>query len=348
MRYDYSMELQKIESVLQKNLPDAPGAGWNENIFGTLPGCVTEKHIEQLSSPCAALLKLGGKRWRPLLLTLCAAAAAGTEESPEAAYEITPLVEFVHTASLIHDDIEDCADTRRGMPAAHITWGIDTAINAGSWLYFTAAACLTNVPLPAERKLALYRLYAEELRRLHLGQAMDIAWHKDNTALPSVQEYEAMVRMKTGTLAALAAKAGTLVGGGTAEQESVMGNAAADIGVGFQILDDVLNLTTGNIGKKRGDDIVEGKKSLPVLIHLAEQPQDFDTVMACFTQARKDGIESPAVERCVTMLTASGAVAAAHTRARTLIRQACAKVTGLYPDSAAARKIDALFTSMLP
>lgn len=339
--------MQKIEQVLHDKLPGFPTPEWNSQAFALLPECVTEKHTASLIEPGRNLLNLGGKRWRPLLLVLCAQAAARTEDAPEAAYKLVPLVEFVHTATLIHDDIEDAADTRRGAPAAHITHGLDTALNAGSWLYFAAPACIDSSALPAEQRLSLYRLYAQELRRLHLGQAMDIAWHKDNTSIPGVAEYTAMVRLKTGTLASLAARAGTIAGGGSEAQAAQIGTAAADIGIGFQVLDDVINLSTGNPGKKRGDDIVEGKKSLPIIMHLTSHPEDFERIMDCLNRARKDGITSPAVEECLQIVESSGAVAEAEKLANLLITEACERTFRLYPDSPVPHKIEALFAGML-
>ncbi len=347
MIYDFTTELQQIEQVLHQNLPDMPSNNWNHTNFGLLPECVTEAHSASLVEPGRNLLNLGGKRWRPLLLVLCAQAAAKSDVAPQEAYNIVPLVEFVHTASLIHDDIEDSADTRRGAPAAHITYGLDTALNAGSWMYFAAPVCISNSGLSSERQLLLYKLYAQELRRLHLGQAMDIAWHKDNTSIPSVAEYTAMVRLKTGTLASLAAQAGTIAGGETEAVAAQMGTAAADIGIGFQVLDDVINLTTGNPGKKRGDDIVEGKKSLPIIMHLTSHPEDFDTIMDCFKTARAEGIDSPAVEKCIDIVTSSGSVEQAKKLANMLITEACERTKQLYPDFSVPDKIASLFTGMV-
>ncbi len=347
MTNDFTTELQEIEYVLHNNLPNDCSYDWNLNTFGLLPECVTEKHISQLIEPGRSLLNLGGKRWRPLLLVLCAQAASGTEEAPKSAYNIVPLVEFIHTASLIHDDIEDAADTRRGAPAAHITYGLDSALNAGSWMYFAASSCIANSGLSAEQQLLLHRLYAQELRRLHLGQAMDISWHKDNTSVPSVAEYTAMVRLKTGTLASLAAQAGTIAGGGTEAQAAQMGTAAADIGIGFQVLDDVINLSTGNPGKKRGDDIVEGKKSLPIIMHLTSCPQDFDKIMECFKQARKEGIDSIAVEKCIDIVESSNSIAEAKKLANLLITESCERTRQMYPNSPVPDKITDLFTGMI-
>ncbi|MCQ2381151.1 MAG: polyprenyl synthetase family protein, partial [Acidaminococcaceae bacterium] len=120
---------------------------------------VKSNHLTPLIEPNKNLISLGGKRWRPLLLFLCYQMAK--EKNPETAlsedqtFSITPLVEFVHTASLIHDDIEDSADLRRGKPAAHITFGLDTALNAGSWLYFEAPVCINNLEVSAEMKLQI-------------------------------------------------------------------------------------------------------------------------------------------------------------------------------------------------
>ena len=142
-------------------------------------------------------------------------------------------------------------------------------MNAASWLYFEAPVCINKLQVSDTLKLELYKTYTNELRRLHLGQAMDIFWHRNPEVFPAENEYLAMVKCKTGTLASLAAKMGCIAGGLSKAEAERFGGIAADIGIGFQIIDDVINLTTGNPGKKRGDDIVEGKKSLPVLIHTA-------------------------------------------------------------------------------
>src|SRR5574344_2669284 len=226
MNNEFSHYLDRIEQELKEALPMLPDKNWNIASFGQLSPVVGNIHITPLISPTRSLVSLGGKRWRPLLLVLCAQAEleaqnSGTKESDKAAeenaYHLTPLVEFVHTASLIHDDIEDRSDTRRGAPAAYITYGTDTAINAGAWLYFEAPVCIDTSTCSLEQKERLYAAYAQELRRLHLGQAMDIAWHRDNNACPSVEEYFAMVRCKTGTLASLAARIGILAANGTSD-----------------------------------------------------------------------------------------------------------------------------------
>lgn len=314
----YSEYQAKIEDILEKILPKNFTNEWQKETFGDLDSCVGEKHFEPLVKPCRNLLSLGGKRWRPLMMVLASALKTSNGEPSELAYNLTPLVEYVHTASLIHDDIEDNADMRRGMPCAHISFGLDTAINAGSWLYFQAFTAIQKSTEDTKLKEILQELLSRELRRLHLGQAMDIEWHKNNNSLPTSEEYMAMVRMKTGTLASLAAQVGLIAGGGTPEEGAFLGKIAADIGVAFQIHDDVINLTTGNKGKKRGDDIVEGKKSMPILLHLQENPEDFSLIMEYFQQAAKEGIESPAVEKCIELVGKNGAIEKAQIMADNL------------------------------
>ncbi len=345
--------LEKIEASLQRALPLESNQQWLSDSFGGLSAALKESHVSNLIKPCRLLMDLGGKRWRPLLLVLCSQMARECcEKSPftlEQTYDVTALVEFVHTASLIHDDIEDGADTRRGKPAAHITFGLDTSLNAGAWLYFEAGVCIEKLDCDQDIKNRLYSLYMNELRRLHLGQAMDIYWHRNPQVIPAVEEYTQMVHLKTGTLASLSAKTGVFCGGANQAQIENAGIIAAGIGEGFQILDDVQNLTTGNPGKKRGDDIVEGKKSLPVLLHLKENPEDQEKISSCFIRAANEGIESPAVEECIAILESKGAIQKALQKGKICIEKNCTDLANLFGKSCqTATLIEKLFKDMIP
>lgn len=345
----------KIEDNLNRFLPELINASWTQGAFGNIPPAVKENHIKELLTPCRSLMSLGGKRWRPLLQVLVSqmvSSANKNDNGVEMAYKLTPLVEFVHTASLIHDDIEDAADTRRGKPAAHITYGLDTALNAGAWLYFVAPTAIDALDIPAEKKNLFYSLFMMELRRLHLGQAMDIFWHRNPDIFPAKEEYQAMVQNKTGTLSCLAVLTGVLCGGGTKEEALKAGDIARGIGEGFQILDDVQNLTTGNPGKKRGDDIVEGKKSLPVLMHIEENPQDKDKIASCFIKSRKEGIMSESVEECISILEKGGCIKKAFEKGHSLVREKSLELVRMFEKdsdlSESAKAIVDLFESMLP
>ncbi|MDR2618008.1 MAG: polyprenyl synthetase family protein [Treponema sp.] len=321
MNPEYTRRLEKIEAVLQSWLPESPGSEWLESVFGLPGGSVPPELARFLVRPGWDLVGRGGKRWRPLLMLLTAEGLGGAAGAA-AALPLTPLVEFPHNASLIHDDIEDNSDERRGKPAVHILYGGDTAINGGAFLYFLPLACLKNSAFPQEQKNRIYGIWGEYMRRLHLGQAMDIAWHRDYHSLPGLEEYRLMCSLKTGCLARLAAVLGVYcadpAGDGPAR---ILGEGAEKLGVGFQILDDVKNLTTGIPGKKRGDDITEGKKSLPVLLYLHRYPEQRDFAARCFSAARLAGTGAPEVEEFIGALEKAGVLEEAGNQGLELIRE---------------------------
>jgi octaprenyl-diphosphate synthase len=164
-----------------------------------------------------------------------------------------------------------------------------------------------------------------------------------------------MCRLKTGALARLAAVLG--VYSGLAESAQVLaaafGEAAEKLGVGFQILDDVKNLTTGIPGKKRGDDIVEGKKSLPVLLYLNRHPEAGVFAARCFAAARAGGTGVPEVEEFIGALDEAGVLEEAEKRGRALIAEAgeaFLSLPGGFPaceDSAEARLLLSGFTELI-
>lgn len=335
MDTQYTLRLDKIEAVLRRSLPETLSPQWIRDTFTPPAGRPSELPemalpdpglTSSLTTPAVDLLQRGGKRWRPLLMTLVCETLGGGDE----ALELTPLVEFPHNGSLIHDDIEDNSDERRGKPAIHVLYGVDTAINSGSFLYFLPLTCIDRWNAPEERKNRVYSLWARHLRRIHLGQGIDISWHRNFSTIPTTGEYETMCALKTGVLARMAAELGVYAAGNRvaldpAKEESttaILGIAAEKLGVAFQILDDVKNLTTGNPGKKRGDDIVEGKKSLPILLFLQGQKDRNEFVKRCFSAARASGTGAKEVEELIGELDAAGVIEQAHKRGLQLIAEA--------------------------
>ncbi len=327
----FTQPLKKIECALHTALL----SGVDETDTGT-----GAQPIALLSAPCASLILGGGKRWRPLLMALAYQLAGGVDEK---IYLLTPLIEGIHTASLIHDDIEDNSELRRGKPAAHVAYGLDSALNAGSWLYFQALKSLEAYQAPDDIKLDLYAAALAEIRALHEGQSLDIHWHRTAGFFPSRTQYEQMIRLKTGALASLAAYTGMRAAGKTDAEAESFASLFVEAGVGFQIIDDVKNITRGNAGKKRGDDIVEGKKSLPVILHVEEHPEDAAALTAYFDQARREGIDSPAVEKAIALL--GGSIAAAEAQGRAAVDSVLSRVNSEY-GSAAAETIAQLFSLM--
>jgi len=320
MDNEYIQRLKKIEAELDHWLPADRNSNWEESVFPGLrretnAGC-SAASIDALFTPLNDILSRGGKRWRPLLMTLICETLGGADS----ALPLTPLVEFSHNASLIHDDIEDNSGQRRGKPAIHKIYGNDTAINSGSFFYFLSLCCIES--FKGENKGQIYKLWAEYMRRLHLGQAMDISWHRDIKFVPNTEEYYFMCALKTGSLARLAAELGVYAAGGSPEAAQMSGEASEKLGIGFQILDDIKNLTTGILGKKRGDDIVEGKKSLPVILYLKKHPEQRERAFHCFYEAKTNGIAVPEVSEMIKLISEAGVLTEAEEKALSLLHDA--------------------------
>ncbi|MCL2192015.1 MAG: polyprenyl synthetase family protein [Treponema sp.] len=348
MDQQYTLKLKNIEAVLDRWLPGKAeketeatiktDSFWQREVFPGLAN-IDPTLLQALIAPGRDLISRGGKRWRPLLMILVCESLGGGDT----ALPLAPLVEFSHSASLVHDDIEDNSDERRGKPAIHLLHGVDVAINSGSFLYFLALACIDSWAAGLESKEGLsesdvelakakvYGLWAGFMRKLHLGQAMDIHWHRNVDLVPSADEYYRMCCLKTGCLARFAAELGVLTADISSKATGntglllagLMGEAAEKLGVGFQILDDIKNVSDdGIVGKNKGDDIVEGKKSLPILLFLNRWPEKKEMVHRCFREARANGVFAPEVEELIQALMSSGVLAEAESRAKTFITEA--------------------------
>ncbi|MDR0301541.1 MAG: polyprenyl synthetase family protein [Treponema sp.] len=344
MNNEYILQIKKIEAELEKWLPGfndtgtaafqdtSTGSIWAQEEFPEAVKKITDESLRFLLTPVKDMLSRGGKRWRPLLMTLVCESLGGGD----AALPLTPLVEFSHNASLIHDDIEDDSDERRGKPAVHKVYGVDTAINSGSFLYFLSLSCIEFYK--GENKALIYKLWAEYMRGLHLGQAIDISWHKQVSFIPTIDEYFVMCGLKTGSLARLAAETGAYTAGASVETALKFGNAAEKLGIGFQILDDVKNLTTGVPGKLRGDDVVEGKKSLPVLLYLTRYPKKREMVYYCFHAAKINGAAVPEVEELINALTSAGVLAESEEKAHSMLSEASETFSSIEVKKSAANE----------
>ena len=254
--------------------------------------------------------------------------------------------EAVHNGTLIIDDIEDGAVLRRGAPCAHIRFGVDAAVNSGNLLYFLPTVLIDNAELNDSQKLGLYKIYSLYMRRVHFGQALDIEWHKTDK-IPSEEAYFQMCRLKTGSLAAMAAQIGVFLGGGTESQRQAAAVIAENIGVFFQIVDDIINLRTGNKGKNRGDDIVEKKKSLPVILYCRRN--DPHELMKLMQTAADRGYEKAETEvlRAVQMILDSGADKEAEAVAETLRRQTLDMLRTAFPETESRLKIEEMVERFL-
>jgi octaprenyl-diphosphate synthase len=336
MLYDSGMKTWKkeVDQELAKALPRQVSREWIEWIADSRVEIGDMQAYDMFCEPARDLLERGGKRWRPRMMALIARMAGG-QRAYELSRQLAAVVEFPHNGSLIIDDIEDSSDYRRGEPAVHKKYGVDVSINAGNFLYYLPTRLIDDFGDDDAVKLRLYRIYAKYLRRVHLGQGLDIIWHRHMEMIPSVGEYEQMCRFKTGCLSGMSAEIGASVAGMDEEHQKRFGRLAEDIGVGFQIMDDVINLEKGNPGKQRGDDIVENKKSLPVIIFANDRPDQRSRLFSVFEEAKKAGYESAQepILSLIDQMQRLGAIEKAKKRSEKLLSDAADSIEELFDPS---------------
>ncbi len=216
---------------------------------------------EELREAVAWYPEAGGKRLRPSMALLACEATGGATSD---AIPVALAVELVHNFSLVHDDIMDRDDTRRGRPTVHKKWSEPTAILAGDTLFALAFEALARIPDAVAHREAAKDL-ALVVRRLCEGQMRDIAFERRNEV--SLEEYMAMIRGKTALLFEAATRGGALAGHATAEQTQALARYGESFGLAFQIADDLLDITSDSetMGKPWGSDVRAGKQTLLVV-----------------------------------------------------------------------------------
>jgi octaprenyl-diphosphate synthase len=207
----------------------------------------------------------GGKRMRPAVLLMASRLSGYTGDR---AILYAAVVEFIHTATLVHDDIIDDADLRRGRLAVHSRWGNDITVLLGDYLYIKSMAlALTHDTLD------IVRLLCDVTLKMIEGELYQLT--KNGDADITEDEHFDIMRRKTAYLFGGCAQIGGLLGGVSTEQEQALREYGFNLGMAFQLVDDLLDYTgdAETVGKPIGSDLREGKVTLP-LIHLQRQTQD--------------------------------------------------------------------------
>lgn len=267
------------------------------------------------------LVEAGGKRLRPVMLLL-AADAVGAEAKKLLSAALS--IELIHNFTLIHDDIMDNAELRRGKQAAHMIWGISGAILAGDTLYSKAFQTLGMTPVEAGRLIAAMNVLSRTATYICEGQWMDLEFEARDDV--SEIEYMTMIEKKTGVLYGASASMGALLSGASEEVVSRLDQFGRLTGMGFQIQDDVLDLTTSTsiLGKKRGGDLIEGKKTL-IVIHAKKHGVKLDVF------GKKDAPQEE-IEAALKILQKSGSIDYAQAKAEALVERG-KNALNVLPDS---------------
>jgi geranylgeranyl pyrophosphate synthase len=222
---------------------------------------VGERAPEALVEPALGALTSGGKRLRPLLLVLCAEIG---EPDRGDLLRAAITIEVLHTATLIHDDIVDRAESRRGVPTTVTRYGREIAVATGDYLFAEAFSELAEIGDPR-----LMRAFSEASEGLAAGE---LEQYRANGATVEVEAYLEHIRKKTAGLFKAACVAGGTLGGLSLKQIDTLATYGQALGIAFQMSDDIMDLVgkPGLMGKGIGTDLVEGTVTLPVIFALRE------------------------------------------------------------------------------
>jgi len=276
----------KVMNILKK---------YSESIDKEIDGSLRSIDPTILCEASDHLIKAGGKKLRPSLVVLSCEAVGGRTED---ALKTAAAIEFIHTFSLIHDDIMDKDEMRRGKPSVHVLWGEPMAILAGDTIFSKAfeAIAETNMEnVQPQKIIAALKTVVDSCVKLCEGQALDIGFEGNLDV--KEDEYLNMIYKKTGALIAAATKAGAIIGGGTEEQIEALSEYGRLIGLAFQIQDDYLDVVSDaeKIGKPVGSDIVEGKMTLMVVYTLAKASEEDKNKLISILEANDESLVSDAI-----------------------------------------------------
>jgi octaprenyl-diphosphate synthase len=206
----------------------------------------------------------GGKRLRPMLVLL-AAQACGYRDRDHVL--LAAVVEFIHTATLLHDDVVDESDLRRGRKTANALWGNAASVLVGDFLYSRSFQMMVEVD-----DMRVMRILADTTNRIAEGEVLQLL----NIHNPDTDEaaYLRVIERKTAVLFSAATRLGALLGGVPEAQEEALAQFGLNLGFAFQIADDVLDYVSdaGTLGKNIGDDLAEGKATLPLIYAIERAP----------------------------------------------------------------------------
>ena len=211
----------------------------------------------------------GGKRVRPAL-TILSNYAVGGDGARYNSIRMATVMEFLHTATLVHDDIIDNADTRRKRPTVNALYGNETAVLMGDWLYMSAFE--TSL---AERSLPILDILTRVTRKMTEGELLQLSLlgHADI----SEAQYFDVLKRKTAYLFSASCEIGAILGEASEEQQTALRDYGLNLGTAFQLIDDLLDFTSSEdaLGKAAGADLLGGKVTLPLIFLRESRPENF-------------------------------------------------------------------------
>src|SRR5256884_3916329 len=266
------------------------------------------------------LRRSGGKRVRPAL-TILSNYAVGGDGANYSSIRMATVMEFLHTATLVHDDVIDKADTRRNRPSINSEFGNQTAVLMGDWLYMSAFE--TSL---AERSLPILDILTAVTRRMTEGELLQLTL-LGRTDISEEQYFDVIAR-KTAYLFSACCEIGSLLGKATPTQQIMMRDYGMNLGVAFQLIDDLLDFTSSQdvLGKPAGADLIERKISFPLILLLQRAPEMRSQVQTVISEG---GYQTVSRQSLVDALEKTGALALTQQRAIGYAEAARAALDGL-------------------
>jgi octaprenyl-diphosphate synthase len=265
----------------------------------------------------------GGKRVRPAL-TILSNYAVGGDGARFNSIRMATVMEFLHTATLVHDDIIDNADTRRNQPTVNALYGNETAVLMGDWLYMSAFE--TSL---AERSLPILDILTRVTRKMTEGELLQLTLlgHADI----SEAQYFDVLKRKTAYLFSASCEIGAILGEATEEQQTALRDYGMNLGTAFQLIDDLLDFTSSEdtLGKAAGADLLGGKVTLPLIYLREAEPKALEMVQ---TVLREGTYGTVSQRELRDALDRTGALDRARARADEYAENACTALKHL-PDS---------------
>lgn len=265
----------------------------------------------------------GGKRVRPAL-TILSNYAVGGDGSRYNSIRMATVMEFLHTATLVHDDIIDKAETRRKRPTVNALYGNETAVLMGDWLYMSAFE--TSL---AERSLPILDILTRVTRKMTEGELLQLTLlgHADI----SEAQYFDVLKRKTAYLFSASCEIGAILGEASEEQQSALRDYGLNLGIAFQLIDDLLDFTSSEdaLGKASGADLLGGKVTLPLIYLREAEPKTLEMVQTVLRDGRYATITQEEIREA---LDRTGALDRARARADEYAENACAVLDAL-PES---------------
>ena len=270
--------------------------------------------INQIS---AHIVAAGGKRLRPLL-TVAVARALGYGGNDH--HQLAAIVEFIHTSTLLHDDVVDQSDLRRGRKTANALWGNAPSVLVGDFLYSRSFQLMVELD-----SMAVMQVLADATNRIAEGEVLQLL-HVGNPDTTE-SDYLGVIERKTAVLFAAATRLGAMVAGADAATQRACADYGMNLGLAFQIADDVLDYTADaeTLGKNLGDDLAEGKATLPLIHAMAKASPERRERLAQIVSA----CDTSAMDEVLAAIQDSGGLEYSHRMADGYAREAEAALEAL-------------------